>query len=378
MWIYLIIFVFWLFIYAFNKHSLSKASFLFLFMGLAIFVGLGDMLGGYDRYIYGELFDSVAEQIQLHGDNYFNSSLYRLYPNEIGYGFFNIALSYLTLNRYIFIFILTLISYVLIYRSIIRYCDNYQLAVIIFLGLMFFFTFTYLRQVLAFSIAWQSIQYVYKRKLLKFIIVVFIAATFHNSVILLFPFYFIPIKKYSPWIIVSIALILLGLGMTNIVGGMYETYSETMDDRRGIYAADETGFRIEYIFEAIVFLILLLPFQKYIPDTKKHITLYNVAIYFCFILLIFIQSVNGGRLAWYAAIGIISTLSFLCQQLWHMPNYRITVITICFFLYIRILFSWDYMLYPYKTFLTDGHRDNDKVFELYEYDYNYDVDKFYK
>lgn len=28
---------------------------------LALFVGFGDMLGGYDRYIYGELFDDVAE-----------------------------------------------------------------------------------------------------------------------------------------------------------------------------------------------------------------------------------------------------------------------------------------------------------------------------
>jgi len=29
-------------------------------------------------------------------------------------------------------------------------------------------------------------------------------------------------------------------------------------------------------------------------------------------------------------------------------------------------------------FFTNGHRENDYIFERYEYDYNYDKDKFYK
>ena len=33
-------------------------------MGLALFVGFGDMLGGYDRYIYGELFDRCADCVR--------------------------------------------------------------------------------------------------------------------------------------------------------------------------------------------------------------------------------------------------------------------------------------------------------------------------
>ena len=36
-----------------------------MFAFLAFFVGLADMLGGYDRYIYAELFDGTADRVWL-------------------------------------------------------------------------------------------------------------------------------------------------------------------------------------------------------------------------------------------------------------------------------------------------------------------------
>ena len=35
-------------------------------------------------------------------------------------------------------------------------------------------------------------------------------------------------------------------------------------------------------------------------------------------------------------------------------------------------------LYPYKTFLTDGHRQGDNIYDEFEYDTNYYEDKFYR
>ena len=55
-----------------------------------------------------------------------------------------------------------------------------------------------------------------------------------------------------------------------------------------------------------------------------------------------------------------------------------TVVVVCFFLFIRILVAWGIQLYPYKTFFTNGHREGDFIYEIYEYDQNYDKDKFYK
>ena len=49
-----------------------------------------------------------------------------------------------------------------------------------------------------------------------------------------------------------------------------------------------------------------------------------------------------------------------------------------FVLFLRILTSWGVLLYPYKPFLTNGHRENDYIFNKYEYDDGYDRDKFYR
>ncbi|MCM1518466.1 MAG: EpsG family protein [Pseudoflavonifractor sp.] len=352
--------------------------FFILFMSLGLFVGISDMLGGYDRYIYGELFDSAADNIQNQGMNYMETQVSKFYSNETGFGLYNALLSYITLNRYIFIFITTIIAYLLIYKSMTIYCVNYQLATILFLALFFFFSFTYLRQLLSVVIGWYAIQFVYKRNIWKFLLFAFVAFSFHNSAILLVPLYFIPIRKYSTRTIVIISICALIIGITGIVGGMYENYTELMNDRRSLYANVESGLRIEYLIEAVVFLVLLVPFKKYIPDTPKNITLFNVAIMFCIVLLIFIKSVNGGRLGWFFAIGLISSISCLCQRMRRVPNYSLTTILLCFYLYFRILTGWGIMLYPYKTFFTNGHRENDLIYTLFEYDYNYDENKFYK
>ena len=54
------------------------------------------------------------------------------------------------------------------------------------------------------------------------------------------------------------------------------------------------------------------------------------------------------------------------------------VMVISVILFVRIVFQWSFMLSPYKTFFTNGVRDYDPVYELYEYDENYAIDKFYR
>ena len=39
---------------------------------------------------------------------------------------------------------------------------------------------------------------------------------------------------------------------------------------------------------------------------------------------------------------------------------------------------WGVLLYPYKSFFTNGIRKGDSIEMKYEYDHNYDYDKFYR
>src|SRR5574344_2094499 len=117
MLIYLLIFLISLFTY-YSKYlnRWNTSIFLLLYLSLLmLFVGCSDMLGGYDRYIYGELFDDVADN--LRNGNLLWSYIFLEYPKELGYDYLNVAIALLTQNRYIFILILTIIIYILTFVS---------------------------------------------------------------------------------------------------------------------------------------------------------------------------------------------------------------------------------------------------------------------
>ncbi len=343
---------------------------------LALFVGFADMLGGFDRYIYGQLFDSMADQITVGDYNISDSDVAEQYYHEYGYQIYNFILALITENRYTFIIITTFIIYFLLFKSIKKYCSNYPIAVILFLGLWFFFTFTYHRQVLGATIAWLAIQYVVERDLKKFLLVTLIAVSFHNSAIIFLPLYWIPIRKFSKKSILAIMAIALVIGASGASSILFNAYSE-VDEERASIANDESGFRVAYLIEAILFLYIIFKNYKDIPNKPINIVLLNMAIIFCGILLFFIRNANAGRLSWYYMIGLISTITYVCTYS-KAKNLTITMMVLSFILYYRILATWGIMLYPYKSIFTNGTRENDPIEIEFEYDHNYNYDKFYR
>ena len=350
----------------------------FFLLALGIFVGLGDMLGGFDRYIYAQLYDSMAD-ITHNGGNPWTSSSFAFYGGEFGYGTFCALLTYITGNRYIFIFITTMIIYILLIKSLKQYVDNAPFAVVMFMGLWFFFTFTYLRQVIGCTIVWLSIKYIIERDWKRFLLVWFIAFSFHNSAVIFLPMYFIPVRKFSKKQILTVMAIALLVGLTPLPQALFAAYGETDADRAnaGSYAMD-AGFRWAYLTEAGFFLYVILSNYKNISNKAKDVMMLNIALIFCAILLVFIRSENGGRLGWFFMIGVMCTLSNICIKNKKNLSHGVLMFAVSFFLFFRILNGWGVQLTPYKTFFTDGYRQGDFVHDKFEYDSAYDKDKFYR
>ena len=174
-------------------------------------------------------------------------------------------------------------------------------------------------------------------------------------------------------------LFLLLLGLSPLPNSLFEIYeSSSIVERHAEYNASG-GLRIAYILESFFFLYLILKSYKYIPTDKSHVVLLNMALIFCGILLLFVRSENGGRLSWYYMIGIIATITSICTYKTNIQNkIPIFLIGLSLFLYIRIYTGWQVYLnlYPYKTFFTNGVRVGDYSWENYEYNHEYDNDKF--
>ena len=379
---YLIIFIIAVIIYSTTRERNEKNKLILAIYlgGLALFVGCSDMLGGYDRYIYGEVFDQLSIATRAGGD-LSQTAGYKLFGTEWGYLGFNQLMAFVTLNRYIFIFTLTIIIYTLLFVSIKEYCEDYPFAMILFLGLWFFFTFTYLRQVAAATIGWLAIRYAIDRKPIPFFAIVTLAFGFHNSAIVLAPLYFVPQKIYPKAAILLGLLVCLAIGMSNILGAIVGEADVIVDAARAEQNAEyleEGTFRIEYFLEAIFFIaIILWNYDVFDEDDQRQTTLLNMAIVFCAILLIFVRSNNGGRIAWHYMIGLIATITYIAKYT-DFTVIRSGFIIMCSLLYLRILFAWGPRIAPYKSFFTDGHRQDDRIHRIYEYDQRYDQDKFYK
>ena len=112
--IYLIWFIVIVALYLFGHKELKRARNVYVLgvymLGLALFVGLADMLGGYDRYIYAELFDRMAD-VTRSGGSPFLSDSFLFYKSDFGYGTYCAILSYFTANRYIFFVLLLFLTF---------------------------------------------------------------------------------------------------------------------------------------------------------------------------------------------------------------------------------------------------------------------------
>ena len=359
-----------------NDKKVPKSFFFIFCICVGLFVGMADMLGGYDRYIYCEVFQSLRENV-LEGVLFPPEFIY-FFGKEPVYGLINDAIALFTPNRYVFILTYTLLLYTVFAVNFYKYTKNPFFALLIFEGLMFFFTFTYLRQVLAAGVIWLAIPYVVQRRFRSYLSFVVLATLIHNSAAYMLLLYFIPIRKFKKDKIVIFMAALLLIGISGVARFVFSISRDVMNNARieGYAEMAEFGFRIEYVIEAALFLVILLTNYKKIREDAYTLTMVNVYLMFCGILLFFCKLTDGGRIAWYCIIGVIVILERLCRSR-SAVLLKGFVTIMCFVLFCRILLSWGVLLSPYKTFLTPGIREGDFIEDIYEYDHAYDKNKLY-
>ena len=154
--------------------------------------------------------------------------------------------------------------YAIIIECFKKYAKNYYLASILFMALIFFFSFTYLRQMFAAAIIGLSIKYIIEREFLKFCAILLIAFSFHNSAIIFFPMYFIANKKYSKTHILLLTSVCFIIGVSGITSGLYNLFDDISS--RGAhtdYAAQEDT-RVAYILESGFFLFFLIKSYNFV------------------------------------------------------------------------------------------------------------------
>ncbi len=183
-----------------NKYKFNSKKVYVTIMGICLFLiaalrstSVGNDSGQYARVYYALQRMSIRTIVT----NY----------SELGYYLFAKVLSFINSNhQFLFAVIGGFYAYS-ISRFIYKYSKDTMASFIMLIPMMYFsFSLTGLRQTMAIAIILISIDYILKRRIIPFFLLVIIAYFFHNSAIFFIPAYFLPYKKISNKLILGFIL----------------------------------------------------------------------------------------------------------------------------------------------------------------------------
>lgn len=212
-----------------------------------------------------------------------------LYWKEPGYTVLNLLISWVTQSPRLF---LGITSGLIIIMRLVFICKNSSMiwvSVVVYISFGFFsYSMCTLRQELAISIFMLFIPYLMNRRFLPYALGTLLAATFHLSVLICLPIYFIvhlPLKKWLLGLYCGATLAVLMVSETAIG---FVTRFIYKDYQPGSYYM--MGRDYNTAFFPILFLVLaVLLYRKLVSQNKHNVVLVNIC---CYAALLFALTVK--------------------------------------------------------------------------------------
>lgn len=333
---------------------------------LCIISGTRYNLGGTDYFVYKTVYDVVPTINEFNFESVQNIN--GTFGMEKGYLLYNSIIKTLGFSFYGFTLINSIIFYTCLYIGLKRYIKNFNFFLIIFLYKMFFYdTFISMRQSVSMVIFFIALQFIEKKKPVKYWMLCTIALFFHNSAIILFPLYFIrnfKISKKTFMIINIVGLIFLILNITgifvfnpiNVINILFSNNSIALEKSNSYFDITEKISIIHSLEYFVIAIILYFNYEYIQNKNDKSKLVINI-----FIILMFIFTVMRGfviitRIKDYFLWTYSIILYYLMenQEIKKKNIIAILVCVVCLYGYIRYLKSFDNGgLIPYNSYLND-------------------------
>jgi len=304
-----------------NKFSTQRLFYSFLLIvWLAWFVSFG---GGKmtDYHMYEVMYNdysslslfAIDKMVSMHIAS-FSSSTQNM---EIGYVFLNVLFNKLGFTYVGFFFIYAIICNSLLVKFIFRY--QYPVFAILILLATIFYTqqANAVRQMMAVSIFLYSTKYIVEKNIIKYLMLVFVATFIHVSAFILIPVYFISTKTINKYVMLSILVASLLVGMFKLSLPLVNEYilpfyNRTLVQRGAL--RDNTSEN--YIQNLILATFILLKGNTW-DSQKKNLLALN--LYFVGVVFANLSSISFvfDRLSYYFTICSIVIIPHLP---WYIEN----------------------------------------------------------
>lgn len=185
------------------------------FQSVASALGLLFLLGFHSPALGCDVAGSYIPAFERMGTQFVTSIDESIYGFELGYMNYMALIHYFTDDVQVFLFITALIIIIPIVFLIYKYSKNVMFSILIYTSwYLYYFSFSGLRQTMAIGFCAIATIFLFKRKLMPFIAIVYFASLFHTSALLFLLAYPLYVFRYK---ISNKTLLILGLAAVLIL-----------------------------------------------------------------------------------------------------------------------------------------------------------------
>lgn len=302
-----------LMVLAFFSEKQPKNRFFLLpvFTLMALFAGLRSAEIGTDASGYARGFQEG--RAELEGDWTVQVT------DEAGFYYLNLFLRSIS-TEYVVLFMgIALLTYACVLTSIRRETNKLMMPLFVFVTLgLYTFVFNAARQGIAVAIYMLSFKYLFEKSnkaFIRYSAVVLIAALFHKTVLIAIPLFFLFRLKYSPRMLVRIALIGAAIGAALPT---FLSYAGSMEARYALYSTSAGGGELLTLFYVLITAFFIYwrrnLDQGYLRryDTLLNMMLFGTLIYI--VVQIYGVYIEITRFAAYFQVACIFLWAFIYQS----------------------------------------------------------------
>lgn len=347
------------FIVYWQKKQDNKSLYYFFMICCILVVGSRDMIGGFDVYIYAEVFEYPSPAM-----------IFKYSSFEDGYNLYNVIIREITTDRYFFFFITAAITYFLHFGLIKKLSPLLMFSIFLYFCKFFLMSFIYIRQFMAVSIIWWTLPLIFKGKKVIPLLMMVLAFYFHKSSIIFVPFIFINQVRLSKNLMLLIVFSFLIVFLSPIGGFIMELLASGSENNKLQHYAERTGgINFLYLMESLILIYLASIYKNEFYKRKDTTAIFNGFLCFILVTLLSITNATYVRFTWYFFIFVVLALPYIyifTNNAKGRRNFRLWVFVYFSAMMVRMLFIWDNGdLIPYKAFYLDTERHGQ--FDYMEY-----------
>ncbi len=360
MLVYIILFLVFAFIFwTEEKMSIQQLQnfAIFSFSAVVLTAGLRDMIGGYDIYVYSEVYESDGRFILT------------FKPFEFGFRLYYLLLRIFSTDRYFMLFVSSLLTFLLFSYNIKRYAYLPFFAAFIIFCKFYLMSYVYVRQGIAMGVIWLAIPFIIKRSYFVVALLCITAFFIHKSSIVFLPLVLLGNYRFNPFTIAVCAALAIFISLTPLSNLFLNLFSENIGDAKvSKYVAKSGAINIFYLIESLIIFGVLFFFGKNLYRYKQSVIFFNGALFYVFLILISLTNASFIRFSWYYLIFVAIGISFIYYFLENKNKLLFKSITFLYFtlLFFRLMISFDNGDFiPYKSVLFDTERTS--IWDKLEY-----------